>query len=82
MWNFNEIFKPFEPDWEKVILTDNPPCANCKHKVNLRELHPGNTWDSPEECNHCVKRFDYLTNCLRKLVYLEKKQKEKNNARD
>ena len=75
--NFDKVFKPFEPDWEKIILTDNPPCATCKHKIKLRELHPGNTWDDPEECKTCVDRFNYLTNCLRKLVYLEKKQKEK-----
>ena len=77
--NFNAIFHS-EPDWDKVNLTDNPPCAKCKHKITLREIHPGNTWDSPEECDNCVKRFNYITNCLRKLTHLE--QKAKREAKD
>ena len=74
--NFDSVFKPFEPDWDKVNLTDNPPCATCTHKIELRQLHPGNTWDQPEECKTCAKRFNYLINCLQKLAYLEDKAKK------
>ena len=79
-FNFDQIFE--KPDWDNIYLTDNPPCATCKHKINLRELHPGNTWDNPPECEHCIKRYNYVINCIQKLAYLENKARKEKKSNE
>lgn len=72
--NFDTVFKP-PIDWSKVELTSNPPCKTCEHKITLRELYPGNTWDDPVECESCVKRWNYIVDCLEKLAWYEEREK-------
>ena len=72
--HFNDIFKK-ETDWTKVKLLDDSPCATCEFRIDLRKLHPGNTWDSPSECTNCPKRLNHLMLCLQKLAWYEQQEK-------
>lgn len=76
MMNFNSVFNKPPADWTKVKLLDNSPCKSCRHQILLRELHPGNTCYSPLECSGCKKRIDWVMQCLYKLEWYEKQEKE------
>lgn len=73
--DFDRVFNQ-KKDWKNIKLTDNPPCKNCEHKINLRKLHP-KTYDSPLECQHCAKRLDYILLCIEKLAWYERKEDSK-----
>lgn len=72
--DFDKVFT--EPDWANIKLTGNSPCVTCEHRINLREIHPGNTADYPIECTNCYKRLSYIITCLEKLAWYERKEKE------
>ncbi len=75
-FNFNEIFK--QEDWDNIILTDNPPCKNCEHKIEFEKLYPGAAYyDQPPECRYCIKSSEYTIRCIQKLAYLEEKERHK-----
>lgn len=73
MFNFDSIFHT-KIDWTNINLTDNPPCKTCEHMIKSRQLYPGNTVDNPTECNRCIKRLNYVNNCLMKLAWYESKE--------
>ena len=68
--DFDSIFNKPPIDWSKVNLTDNPPCKSCNSRFDL--------WDSEAGCSHCMKRLNYIIDCISKLAWYE--EKEKKNA--
>jgi hypothetical protein len=75
--NFDEVFEKFHSsyDWTKVNLTDNPPCATCKHSIFMDIANGATIAAPPKECDGCVKRLTYITDCLMKLRFYENKEK-------
>jgi hypothetical protein len=76
---FDEVFKPWKK-WENKKLTDLRPCDECCiHKDWLNRAiygSPAEREDAvmtvPNECKICIKRVQWLTDCLQKLEWYEK----------
>lgn len=74
--DFDRAFKPWNK-WQYVKLSEISPCKDCKIQkeyIDRRYEFMMNGADAElyeENCKHCVKRYDWIMDCINKLRWYE-----------
>lgn len=76
--DFNSVFHP-EKKWGTICLSKNSPCLRCKNYLEYEDKAIyGNVAERqyaklPDSCNVCAKYLIWLSDCIAKLEWYEKK---------